>query len=115
MSKSTSTARKQRRSYELWLKKTNPIAYREWKSESLKRGKFIHEQNVEAVNKSLEEQYEAHQGKIIERLKSEGKSQEEIDRHISIWVSTLKVWGSDERPMSWTEAEKQYDLENAKS
>ncbi len=115
MSKSVSNARKQRRSYELWLKKNNPVAYREWKINSLERGKSIHQQNVDAINKSLEENYEAQQGRIIERMKTEGKSQEEIDRHISIWVSTLKVWGSDEKPLRWKDAVSQYDLENANS
>ncbi len=114
MSKSISSARKQRRAYENFLKKTNPEAYRQWKSESLSRGKSIHENNQEAINKSLESQYEVYQEKIIERLKSEGKSQEEIDRHISIWVSTIKIWGSGEKPLKWKEAELQYDLENSK-
>lgn len=115
MSKSVSSARKQRRSYELWLKKNNPTEYREWKSESIKRGKSIHQQTIESANKALEEKYEAQQGKIIEKMKSEGKSQEEIDRHISIWISTLKIWGSDEKTLKWKDAITQYDSKNTDS
>lgn len=114
MSKSTSNDRKQRRSYEKWLKKTNPQSYREWKSDSVKRGKQIHQQQIESINKSIEESYEKQQSLITERLKNEGKTQEEIDRYINIWVATLKIWGSDEKPLSWKDAEKQYNIENSK-
>jgi hypothetical protein len=103
----SSQARKQRRAYEKFLKKTNPTAYKEWKSESIKRGNEIHQANVESVRKSEEAYYESQQTKIISQLREEGKTNEEIDSFIAKWVQTIKVWGSDERPKRWRELNRE--------
>lgn len=111
MSKTTSQARKQRRAYELWLKKTNPTAYKEWKSQSTERGKSLMEQQEEKVREVETAKLEKAQAELINRLESEGKTKEEIDRHVSIWALTIKPWGTSEKRISWKEAEKQYELE----
>jgi hypothetical protein len=94
-----SQSRKQRRAYELWLKKVDPIKYREWKSNSQERGKQIHSDNVEKVRQSESEFYENMQTQMIDRLRNEGLSNQEIDEQVENWVKTIKVWGSDERPI----------------
>jgi len=67
-----SQARSQRRSYELWLKRTNPTAYKEWKSQSHARGKQIFEQNVEAVRTAEAERLENLQTEKIVAMKADG-------------------------------------------
>jgi hypothetical protein len=110
-----SQARKQRRGYELWLKKNNIEEYKKWKSTNLLRGKTIHQENCEIVSRKEAEMYERMQGKMILDMKNRGMSNEEIDRHIEIWVKTIKLWGSKEKPLSWKEAEREWEAENAKS
>ena len=99
MPKKQSNARNQRRAYELYLKKNAPEQYKIWKSTVIERGAKTHEQNTEEVRKSEEAYFEGMQAKIIQSMKDEGKSNEEIDEYINDWVKTLKVWGSNERPM----------------
>jgi hypothetical protein len=94
-----SQSRKQRRAYELWLKKVDPIKYREWKANSQERGKQIHSDNVEKVRQSESEFYENMQTQMIDRLRNEGLSNQEIDEQVENWVKTIKIWGSDERPI----------------
>jgi hypothetical protein len=103
----SSESRKQRRAYEKFLKKTNPGAYKMWKSESIKRGQEIHESNVESVRKSEESYYEAQQTKLISQLREEGKTNEEIDSFVAKWVQTIKVWGSNEKPKRWRELNRE--------
>jgi hypothetical protein len=112
---SQSQAKRQRRQYELWLKKNNPAAYREWKSKAAERGASIHASNVEAVRNAETERLEKTQTDIIVRMKSEGRTDAEIDRYIGIWVKTLSLWASDEPKMSWKEATREYDKELASS
>ena len=111
MSKAVSQSRAQRRKYEKFLKKTNPTAYKEWKNTSIERGKKFIEEQSQFVESQQTEALEEIQNKMIQDLRSQGKTQEEIDRHINIWVRTLKPWGSDEKPLNWNEAEKEYELE----
>lgn len=99
MKKSKSIARKQKRAYERFLKKTNPLGYKEYKSTSIKRGKEIHAHNVELARDYENSFYEKQQEAIIVKLRNEGKTQVEIDDYIADWVLTLKVWGSGGRPM----------------
>jgi hypothetical protein len=106
-----SQARNQRRSYELWLKRTNPTAYKEWKSQSHTRGKMIFEQNVEAARNAEVERLEKLQTEKIVAMKAEGRSEEEIDRYIGIWVKTLKLWATGEKPLNWKEATREYERE----
>jgi hypothetical protein len=110
-----SQARRQRRAYELWLKKTNAPAYKEWKSQAQARGRRIFEENAEKVRNDESERLEKTQTEIIVRMKAEGKSDEEIDRYVGTWVKTLKIWGSDEQPLNWKEAQREYDEELAQS
>jgi hypothetical protein len=106
-----SQARNQRRSYELWLKKTNIEAYKEWKSQAQIRGKQIHQQNVEASRNAEAERLEKLQTEKIVAMKAEGKSDEEIDRYVGIWVKTLKLWATDEPKLNWKEATREYERE----
>ena len=99
MAKGQSSARQQRRLYEKFLKKFNPVQYKEFKSGVLERGIKLHQQNTEAASKSEEAYYEEMQNRIILSMRSEGKSNEEIDAYIEDWVKTIKVWGSNSRPM----------------
>lgn len=109
--KQTSQARKQRRSYELWLKVNNIAAYKEWKANRHTRAKqLIETQNVAVRNKE-EETLEARQTKIISDMRDKGKTEEEINKYIAIWVKTLQLWGSDEQPLTWKEAEREYEEE----
>lgn len=48
MSKPMSQSRRQRRAYEKFLKKTNPQAYKEWKEDSINRGKQIHQEHIDS-------------------------------------------------------------------
>lgn len=116
MSKTTSSARKQRRNYEKWLKKTNPSAYREWKTDSLERGKNIHESNVEAVAQAEETKYQNLQANLMIKLKEQGLTDKEIDREVEIWAMTIKPWGSPEPALSLRKARKLYNqsTENGK-
>jgi hypothetical protein len=109
--KVTSQARKQRRNYELWLKKNNIAAYKEWKANRYQRGNSLQETQRELVTKSEESFLEDMQTKIISEMREDGKSNEEIDRYISIWVKTLSLWGSGEKRLSWKEAEREYEEE----
>jgi hypothetical protein len=102
-----SQARQQRRAYEKWLKKTDPVRYRTWKAEAPARGKQIHADNVEKIRQAESEMYEARQTKIIENLRNEGFSDSEIDEHVEDWVKTIKVWGSSERPKRMREIKKE--------
>jgi hypothetical protein len=111
MIKATSQSRAQRRNYEKFLKKTNPAAYKEWKENSIERGKRFEEEQTRFVEDKQTAALEGIQNKMIQDLRNEGKSQEEIDRHVAIWIKTLKPWGSNEKPLSWTEAVKEYELE----
>lgn len=86
--------RKQRRAYELWLKKNDPIKYREWKSESQSRGRQIHTENVEKVRQTESECYENLQTNMIVDMRRNGLSDMEIDERIENWTKTIKVWGS---------------------
>ena len=115
MSKTQSTAKRQRRAYELWLKKTNPVAYKEWKSHSRERGIQLQNAQSESVRKMEEEHLEKIQTDMIVKMKAEGKTDAEIDQHIAIWVKTLKIWGSNERPMRFRDAVKEFNAENKKA
>jgi len=109
--KQTSQARKQRRSYELWLKVNNIDAYKEWKANRHTRSKQLIETQTTAVRNKEEETLEARQTKIISDMKDKGKTEEEINKYIAIWVKTLHLWGSDEQPLTWKEAEREYEEE----
>ena len=113
MSKTTSQSRAQRRTYEKFLKKTNPTAYKEWKENSLERGKRYEEEQTQIVEDKHNTALESLQNKMIQDLRDQGKSQEEIDRHVAIWVKTIKPWGSDEKPLTWKDAVKEYELETS--
>lgn len=107
MKNQSSQARTQRRLYEKYLKKFNPTQYLEWKSGVAERGRKIHEQNTESTRKREEAMYEEMQTKMIQRMKAEGLSNEEIDSNIEDWVKTLKLWGSSERPMRMREIRRE--------
>jgi len=113
MSKTTSQTRAQRRSYEKFLKKTNPIAYKEWKESSIERGKRFEEEQTQFIEDKHTEALESIQNKMIQDLREQGKTQEEIDKHVSVWVKTIKPWGSVEKPLSWKDAVKEYELETS--
>ena len=113
MPKTKSNARAQRRAYENWLKKTNPQQYAEWKSDSLERGKNIHESHVSSINDKQEEHYQNLQANMIVKLREQGLSDEEIDKQVAIWVMTIKPWGTEGKPLSLKEAIKEYEAENA--
>lgn len=99
--KKTSQARKQRRLYESYIKKFHPTQHAEYKKNSIERGKKIHESNVESRIKAEEALFEARQTKMIQKMRDEGKTNEEIDSFIEDWVRTIKVWGSAEKPINW--------------
>tara|TARA_B110000503_G_C7150587_1_gene414975 strand:- start:1546 stop:1872 length:327 start_codon:yes stop_codon:yes gene_type:complete len=96
---SNTQARKQRRSYEKFLKKNHPEQYKEYKSGVKDRGNQIHQENVKKVEDAQAAYYENVQGQIINKMKSEGKTQEEIDSYLEDWALTLNIWGSDEKPL----------------
>ena len=115
MKKPQSQAKSQRRLYEQYLKKTNMAAYKEWKAGAKERGEKIHQQNEDAVRRAEEERLEAIQTGMIQSMRAEGKTDAEIDEHISDWVKTLKLWGSSERPLRMREVKKEKNLEIEKS
>jgi hypothetical protein len=103
----SSQSRQQRRAYEKWLKKTDLAKYKEWKLESVTRGKKIHEENTEKVLQSQSEYYENLQTQLIQSMRNEGKTDSEIDSYIEDWVKTIKVWGSKEKPIRMREIKRQ--------
>lgn len=107
MSKNQSAARQQRRLYEKFLKKFHPAQYAEYKSGVMERGRKIHQDNVEAVSKAEEAHYEEIQNRMILEMRAQGKTNEEIDSYIEDWVKTIKVWGSDSRPMRQREIRRE--------
>jgi hypothetical protein len=115
MAKAISQSRAQRRNYEKFLKATNPAAYKEWKDNSLERGNQYKEQHTQIIEDKQTQHFEDIQAKLIQDMLAQGKTQQEIDKHISIWVKTIKPWGSTEKPLSWKDAEKEYELEMTKS
>ena len=84
------SGRKQRREYELWLKKTNPKEYAEWKAGSKARGAKAHQAHVENVRAEREVFYERKQKEMILSLREAGKTDEEIDSHIAKWIEGIK-------------------------
>lgn len=113
MSKKQSQSRAQRRAYEKFLKQTNPQGYKDWKSNATERGFKLHQEQVESVRKEHEEFYERKQTNMIIKLRNEGKTNEEIDKHIAIWIKTIKPWSSNEKALSLKDAKKEYELENS--
>jgi hypothetical protein len=111
MSKSPSMSRRQRRNYENWLKKNQPIEYAKWKAGSLERGKTLQENHTNAILEKQDAYYQDRQANMIIELQSKGLSQEEIDRQVSIWTLTIKPWGTTEKALTLKEATKQYELE----
>lgn len=109
--KRQSQARKQRRSYELWLKKNNPVEYRAWKSVNQIRGRKIQEENTEIVRNKEAENLEKRQAQIILDMKNRGMSDSEINRHVEIWVKTLNLWGVHEKSLSLKKAKKEWESE----
>jgi uncharacterized membrane protein YebE (DUF533 family) len=107
MRKPQSQSRAQRRAYEAFLKKTNPAAYKQWKSESIERGNQIHESNAEAVRKAEETHYENLQTSLIASMRADGKTDAEIDEYIAEWVQTIKLWGVNESPKRLREIRKE--------
>lgn len=112
MSKTASTSRRQRRNYENWLKKYNPVEYKKWKSSSLERGKTLHENHTNSVNEKQESHYQNIQANMVIALQEKGLTEKEIEREIAIWTMTLKPWNTTEKALTLKEATKLYDLDN---
>jgi hypothetical protein len=83
-----SQARVQRRMYEKFLKKTNLSAFNEWKAGVKERGAKLHIENINSIQQKEEESVELLQSKQIQQMRTEGKSQEEIDEFISSSLSS---------------------------
>jgi hypothetical protein len=98
-----SKSRRQRRAYEMYLKKYDRQKYYEWKSKVQERGKALFETNREAVEKSEQEFYEGMQTRLIDTLRSKGFEDSTIDTYIEDWVQTIKAWGSSEKSPSISE------------
>lgn len=111
MKNAVSQSRSQRRSYENFLKKHNPAEYKKWKASSKERGEQLFNEHQEDVMKSIEDKLEAHQTKMIVDMRAEGKTDEEIDKSIAIWLKTVSVWGSEEKGLKLKEAIKEYESE----
>jgi hypothetical protein len=107
-----SQARRQRRAYEIYLKKTDFPKYREWKDKVKERGRALFFSNREAVEKKEEEFYENMQTQLIQTLRDKGVEDSAIDQYIEDWVQTLKVWGSNEKPLKWKEVQRQKELKS---
>jgi CRISPR/Cas system CSM-associated protein Csm2 small subunit len=82
-----SQARAQRRMYEKFLKKTNPSAYKEWKTGVKERGAKLHIENVNSAQLIEAETFESVQSIEIQKMRDEGKTQEEIDEFVSSYLS----------------------------
>lgn len=104
--KGMSQSRAQRRAYEKFLKKTDPTKYAEYKSGVVERGEKLNNAMAAAVSETEEAYYEDKQTKIIQAMKADGKTSEEIDAYIEDWVKTIKVWGSSEKPLKLAEIKK---------
>jgi hypothetical protein len=114
MKSAKSPSRGQRRMYEKYLKKFNPTQYKEWKSDSIKRGEELQTQFNEATNKDLEAQFENIQSRLINSQKEAGKTQEEIDQYMEDWLTSTKIWKGD-KPTKYTDLLRERNLINDKN
>lgn len=79
--------RKERRKYEASLKKNNLKEYALLKSQSISRGKQLHLENTQNTQKLIQHQLEEKQFQIEETLRSNGYSEEQINKYIADWIT----------------------------
>lgn len=83
--------RKQRREYELYLKKTDPKKYKEWKSGVSERGKQYHQAVEESARAAQNEFLEEKQRNMILDLRNRGYSDAQIDEYMAKWVESINA------------------------
>lgn len=92
---SQSPNRKQRRTYLKSagiLKAKNQLNFKDWSSlvsENIKKGKELHEQNVDFYDKQIGEQLQAKENAMVSTWKEIGYSQEQIDEFLESWYSVV--------------------------
>lgn len=96
--KSNSSARRQRRLYEKYLKSNHHSQYVEWKKDSIKRGEEYHKQHTESTMKDIESQMESMQTQMIQSMKSLGKSDKEINDYVEDWLNSTGIWAESDNP-----------------
>ncbi len=104
--KNNSSARRQRRLYEKYLKKTSLQQYKEWKSNSVKRGEEYHKQHTESTMKDIESQFENLQSRVIHTMKTLGKNDVEINEYVEDWLSSTKIWAESDSPERFNKIKK---------
>lgn len=104
--KNNSSARRQRRLYEKYLKSNHNSQYVEWKKDSVKRGEEYHKQHTESTMKDIESQMESMQTRMIQEMKSLGKTDKEINDYVEDWMFSTKIWGESDTTEKFLELKK---------
>ena len=92
---SQSPNRRQRRAYLKSagiLKAKNQLNFNDWSalvSENIKKGKELHEQNVDFYDKQIGEQLQAKENSMVSFWKENGYSQEQIDKFLESWYGVI--------------------------
>lgn len=85
------SGRKQRREYEIWLKKNEPAKYAEYKAEAKSRGQKVHQAHVENLRAKQDAFYEQKQKDIIASMRTAGRTDAEIDEYVAKWIEGIKA------------------------
>ena len=90
--------------YQGMLKAKSKLPFKEWMkmtSETLKAGKEIHAANMDAADKSITQQLEDRESKLIENWKEQGYTKEEIEKLRSadaiLPVRYKETWQEDKK------------------
>lgn len=90
--------------YQGMLKAKSKLPFKEWMkmtSETLKAGKEIHAANMDAADKSITQQLEDRESKLIENWKEQGYTKEEIEKlreaDAILTVKHKETWHQDKK------------------
>ena len=108
--KNNSSARRQRRLYEKYLKSNHLSQYVEWKKESVKRGEEYHRQHNESTMKDIESQIESMQTRMIQSMRSIGKTDKEINEYVEDWMNSTRIWSESDITEKFLEVKKKREV-----
>ena len=92
---SQSPNRRQRRAYLKaagMLKAKNELTFKEWSeytSENIKKGRELHEKNVDAYEKQVYEQLQEKENSMVKFWKENGFDQTRIDKFLDDWYKVV--------------------------
>lgn len=74
------------------LNAKNQLNFKDWSAlvtENIKKGREMHEQNVDFYDKQVSEQLQAKETSMVSSWKEMGYSQEQIDKFLESWYSSV--------------------------